>query len=139
MLRSHYKSGALILAGLICCALLMRGDAARAQNDNSDGSWSEWVNLSDGYLNLITYRTATRPDSLNFSGYRTQYEVYNQYAFSVTFILKVTYIEDGESFDEERRWHLGPNSSGSSAVDTPSIDSAIIRSTQFHMNDPIPQ
>lgn len=102
--------------------------------------WSDWASVTDGYQDLIIYRTVTHPDSLNASGHRTEYEVYNQYGFSVAIGIQVTTEDpDGELYDDEVAVHVGPDTTVQGTMDADHIVIITTEDLSIHAGDPIPQ
>lgn len=112
---------------------------AQAQTDEDNLPWGDWVTLQDNNQNLVRYRIVTFQDTLHTSDHKTLYQVQNQYAASVSLTLGFKYEVDSDGFDFERKWHLGPNSTGTGYLDTETVVSVAIKTISYHTNDPIPQ
>lgn len=112
---------------------------ALAQTEDDNLPWGAWVTLQDNNQDLIRYRTVTFQDTLHTSDFKTQYQIHNQYATSVSLTLGFKFEADTDGFDLERKWHLGPNSTGTGYLDTETIISVAIKTVSFHTGDPLPQ
>lgn len=124
-------------------ALLALVNPVYAQESEPDpyaALWSGWATVDDGYQDLIVYRTVTVADTLNESSFRTEYEVYNQYGFSVHISILVTIEDpDGEPYDDEIEVHIGPDTTVRGTMDADHIAIITTHDLSIHAGDPIPQ
>lgn len=125
---------------IILLAIIAFPQLTSAQvEDVDEDHWSDWISIEDGFQDLINYRTVTHPDTSNFSGFRTEYEVHNQYGFSVEIRIQVT-IEDaaGNLFDHDIEVHIGPDTTVKGSVDAEYILSIISEDLSIHAGDQYP-
>jgi hypothetical protein len=142
MIHTSFKHG-VRLAGCAVLLLVLTAlvNPAYAQEPDPDAlAWSDWASVTDGYQDLIVYRTVTHADTLNESGYRTEFEVYNQYGFSVNIAIEVTIEDpDGEPYDDEVEVHVGPDTTVQGTMDADHIVVISTEDLSIHAGDPIPQ
>lgn len=130
---------------LVGCAILLLALGSQTHpvygqaGDVDEYFWSEWASITDGFQDLILYRTVTHPDTNNLSGFRTEYEVHNQYGFSVEISIQVT-VEDaaGNLFDYHVEVHIGPDTTVQGTVDAEYILTITSEDLSIHAGDPYP-